>query len=273
MGIIQGSAYAGAMTGLYAAWYKDYPHSSFHFFNDMKEWKGMDKVGHVYSAYAESLAGAELWRFTGIDDKKRVWLGGLNALAYQMTIEVLDGFSKEWGFSMGDAVANIVGSGAFISQELLWKEQRLQLKWSFHRKGYDDPTLTERSNYLFGRSNPERYLKDYNGQAYWLSVNLKNFFPHSLIPDWLQLSVGTGAEGMFGGYSNVYEPGKGDPYFSRTDIKRHRQWYLAPDIDFTKIRTNKKGLKILFGVMNILKFPAPTIEWSNGKLKGHLIYF
>src|SRR5215218_9323810 len=43
--------YSAAMAGLYSAWYKDYPQSKFHTFNDIDEWKQIDKFGHVYSAY------------------------------------------------------------------------------------------------------------------------------------------------------------------------------------------------------------------------------
>ena len=58
--------YSGAMIGLYSAWYKDYPQSSLHAFNDINEWKQIDKIGHAYSAYAESKASMELWRWTGV---------------------------------------------------------------------------------------------------------------------------------------------------------------------------------------------------------------
>ena len=44
-------AYTAGMTGLYQLWYKDYPQSSFHFFNDVDEWQKQDKLGHVGSAY------------------------------------------------------------------------------------------------------------------------------------------------------------------------------------------------------------------------------
>ena len=54
--------YSAAMVGLYAAWYSDYERTEFHTFNDWKEWLQVDKVGHLYSAYAESLASMELWR-------------------------------------------------------------------------------------------------------------------------------------------------------------------------------------------------------------------
>jgi hypothetical protein len=47
-------------------------------------------------------------------------------------VEVLDGFSSEWGASSGDIIANASGTALFVSQELLWKEQRITPKFSFH---------------------------------------------------------------------------------------------------------------------------------------------
>ena len=265
--------YSGAMVGLYSAWYKNYPQTNFHSFNDISEWQQIDKIGHAYSAYAESKDSMELWRWTGIDRKKRIWIGGMSGAFYQTVIEVLDGFSAEWGWSWGDFGANIIGSGMLVAQELAWDEQRIQFKFSFHRKRYDDPALNARSNKLFGTSTAERFLKDYNGQTYWLSVNLRSFFPSSKIPAWLNVSIGTGAEGMFGANENVGKDDNGTIVFNRPDIKRRRQWYLAPDIDLTKIRTNKKGLKLLFNLVNIVKFPMPALEYSDGKFRFNAISF
>src|SRR4051812_42271731 len=42
----EATLYAGSLIGLNELWYKNYPRSSFHFFNDNKEWLQMDKVGH-----------------------------------------------------------------------------------------------------------------------------------------------------------------------------------------------------------------------------------
>jgi uncharacterized protein YfiM (DUF2279 family) len=265
--------YSAAMAGLYAAWYKDYPQSNFHTFNDIGEWKGIDKIGHAYSAYAESKASMELWRWTGIERKKRIWIGGMSGAFYQTVIETLDGFSKEWGWSWGDFGANILGSGMLVAQELAWDEQRIQFKFSFHHKSYNDPTLIQRSNKIFGTSTAERFLKDYNGQTYWLSANLKSFFPKSKLPAWLQVSIGTGAEGMFGANENIGKDANGTINFSRTDIKRYRQWYLAPDIDLTKIKTKRKGIKVALNILNIVKFPMPSLEYSNGRFKFNALTF
>ncbi|MDB5202712.1 MAG: hypothetical protein JWQ27_2121 [Ferruginibacter sp.] len=267
------AGYSAAMVGLYAAWYKDYPQSKFHTFNDIGEWKQIDKIGHAYSAYAESKASMEFWRWTGIERKKRILLGGFSGAAYQTVIEVLDGFSAEWGWSWGDFGANMLGSSMLVAQEFAWDEQRIQFKWSFHRKNYADATLDKRSDDIFGKSSPERFLKDYNGQTYWLSTSLKSFFPASRIPAWLQVSVGTGAEGMFGAFDNIDQNDQGVTTFYRPDIPRYRQWYLAPDIDLSKIKTNKKGLKFALNVLNIIKMPTPSLEYSRGSFKINWFHF
>ena len=60
----------------------------------------------------------------------------------------------------------------------------------------------------------------------------------------------------------------------RTDIPRIRQFYLAPDIDFTKIKTNKKWLRTIFFCLNAFKCPAPTLMIdSKGKFKAYALYF
>lgn len=266
------AGYGGVMFGLYSAWYKNYPQSNMHAYNDIKEWMQIDKIGHAYSAYAESKASMEMWRWTGISRKKQIWIGGLSGAVYQTIIETLDGFSAEWGWSWPDFGANIIGSGMFIAQELAWNDQRIQFKWSFHRKSYSNPTLSHRSNELFG-SGIQRFLKDYNGQTYWLSTAPANWIPDCKLPPWLQISIGTGADGMFGGYSNIGRNPDGSISFSRPDIKRYRQWYLAPDIDLTKIRTRKKGIKTILNIINIIKFPTPGLEFSNGKLKWRWLIF
>ena len=265
--------YGGTMIGLYQTWYKNYPQSRFHTFNDWPEWKQVDKVGHFYSAYIESYGSMQMWRWAGMERKKRIWIGGMSGAVYQTVIEVLDAHSDGWGWSWGDFSANILGSGSLVAQELAWDEQRIRFKFSFHKKNYADPTLDQRSDKLFGNSLAERMLKDYNGQTYWASANLKSFFSNSKLPDWLSVAVGYGAEGMFGGTENIGKDDNGNIIFNRPDIKRYRQWFLSPDIDLTKIRTNKKGVRFLFTILSAFKFPAPSLEYGNGKFRLHALHF
>lgn len=273
IGGVQVLGYGGTMTALAAAWYDDHTKAKLHSFDDSKEWLQVDKIGHFYGTWIESQGNNALWKWTGMERKKRIWLSGLTSLSFQTTIEYLDGKSAKWGWSWADFGANVLGSGTFIAQELTWNEQKIKFKWSFHRKSYSDATLNHRSDELFGKSSPERFLKDYNGQTYWASVTLKTILPGSKLPPWLSVSIGYGAEGMFGGTENIGKDDNGNITFNRPDIKRYRQWYLAPDIDWSKIKTDKKALRLLFTVLNAFKFPAPALELSRGKLKAHALVF
>jgi hypothetical protein len=87
------------------------------------------------------------------------------------------------------------------------------------------------------------------------------------------VSVGTGAEGMFGARDNTGRDANGNIIFSRNDIKRYRQWYLAPDIDLTKIKTKRKGIKVALNILNIVKFPMPSLEYSNGQFRVNAVTF
>jgi len=265
--------YSAILAGLNAEWYANFPRSDFHFFDDNAEWLQVDKVGHLYSAYIESRTSMELWRWTGIDRKKRIWYGGLSGAAYQTVIELLDGFSTEWGWSWGDFGANILGSGTLIAQELAWDDQRIKIKFSFHKANYGASELNNRANTIFGKTLAERFIKDYNAQTYWASVNLRSFFPKTNLPPWLALAIGYGAEGMFGARENIGKDDNGEIIFDRKDVKRYRQWYLSPDVDFTKIKTKKKGVRLLLTVLSAFKFPAPSLEFSKGKFRVNALHF
>ncbi|NML37979.1 DUF2279 domain-containing protein [Chitinophaga sp. G-6-1-13] len=266
--------YGSGLAVLSTAWYKGYPRSSFHFFNDAGEWNQMDKAGHIFAAYFEGKYSREMWRWSGLPRKQQIWIGGLSGFAYQSVIEVLDGFSEKWGFSWSDMGANAIGSALLISQELAWDEQRIQLKFSAHPKSYPEGPVREKADQLFGHTFWERTLKDYNAQTYWLSVNLHSFNKNSTwLPRWLNIAVGYGAEGMYGGDDNTWTDAHGQ-FHDYTHVRRVRQFYLSPDIDFTKIRSRKKGVRVLFQVLNMMKFPAPALEINSlGNVKLHPIYF
>ena len=232
----------------------------------------MDKVGHAWTAYNTSRATTALWRWAGLSEKSAVLAGSLSGFGYLTVIEFLDGHSTEWGWSWSDIAANTTGSGLFALQQLAWGEQRIQYKFSSHKNTYEGD-LENRADDLFGSSLPERLLKDYNAQTYWFSFNLRSFLPESRLPRWLNVSVGMGAQNMLGGYENVAFDENGNKVFDRSDLRRYRQWYLAPDIDFTKIHTNSRFLRTTFELLNVLKFPAPALEFSNGRFRFHALTF
>lgn len=263
-GVIITEASLGAITlvGLNQLWYKDYPQSNFHTINDNDEWLKMDKLGHVYTSYHLGRVGANVLNWSGVSKKDQLIYGGTLGFAFLTTVEIFDGFSKEWGFSWGDMMANAVGTGLYIGQELLWQEQRFTLKYSFHQTQY----ASQRPDKL-GEGFLEEILKDYNGQTYWLSANLHSFFKESKLPKWLNVAFGYGVDGLLTGKEEVNY----DPVFAQN---RTRQWYLSLDVDLSKIQTNSHFLRTLFDVFNLLKVPFPTLEFNekNG-IKLHAIYF
>lgn len=253
----------GTLIGLNQLWYSDYPRSNFHFINDNSQWLQMDKVGHAFSSYHLGRLGSEMLQWSGASKQKQLFYGAGLGFAFLTAVEVLDGYSSQWGASTGDIIANASGTALFISQELLWNEQRIIPKFSFHTT----PFANLRPEAL-GSSFSEQILKDYNGQTYWISVNMHSFFKESKIPKWFNLALGYGADGMITG--NTQNTGT----FSASNPERFRQFYLSLDVDLKKIQTNSAFLKTIFSLVNTLKIPAPTIELrSHGAPKYHLVYF
>lgn len=272
VGAGQSALWAGTFVALNKAWYEDYPRESFHLFNDWPEWQQMDKAGHVWTSYQLSRVSGDLWKWTGVNERKAIWLGGASGVAFQSIIEILDGFSSEWGFSLTDMAANVAGSALYVSQALAWKQQRISVKFSYFP--YDYPAAYQaRVNSLFGAPGLERALKDYNSQTYWLSANISDFFPASRIPKWLNISLGYNARLMLGGRENKWTDEAGVTY-DYTEVQRYRRIFLSADIDLTRIRTKSPFLKSVFSALNTLKIPAPAIEYNTrGQWKIHGFYF
>jgi len=265
--------WTGSFIALDKTWYANYPRSSFHFFNDNDEWEQMDKFGHTWTAYQISRLSGEMWKWTGLSDKTSILLGGISGIAYQSIIEIQDGFSSEWGFSWGDMTANTIGAAAYVAQQLAWKDQRIQIKLSYWAYDYNTPELRTRRDQLFGTGLSQQMLKDYNSQTYWISANLKAFFPQSSLPAWLNVSIGYSADGMLGATQNTWTDKNGGTH-DRTDIPRVRRLFIAPDIDLTKIKTKSKLLHSIFFALNAVKFPAPALELdSKGKFRAHPVYY
>jgi len=245
--------YTTTMYALNDLWYKDYPKSEFHWINDNSNWLQMDKVGHATTAYQVGMLGKDLMQWSGVAEKKALWYGGLYGAIFLTTIETLDGFSKEWGASWGDLIANTSGTMVFIGQELLWKEQRIQMKYSFKPSTYADhrPDLLG-SNFL------QQTIKDYNGQVYWLSFNI-NAFKNTSLPDWLNVAIGYGADGMY----------NGNPHESGTQ----REFYASLDVNLRKIKTNKKFLDKALKIFSFIKVPMPALKLSQNKLNFYPLHY
>jgi hypothetical protein len=260
-----GGAAVAALSGLYVMWYVGYDQSGFHFYNDNDNWLQMDKLGHMMTAYFVGEMSADALRWTGMRERKAVWAGALTGLGFLTAVEVMDGFSDAWGFSVGDMFANVAGTGLYLGQQLTWGDQRIRMKYSFQRSPYADLRPG-----LLGDNWLTSALKDYNGQTYWLSVSPGSFSTNAFLPDWLCFSIGHSGDGMVTGVP--------DPDYlmanNLTHLVRQRQWLLSVDIDLRKLPVKSAWLRTLFHTINFIKIPAPTLGYgTQSGWQWHWMYF
>lgn len=264
--ITAGAGYVASVIGLNELWYSDYPHSNFHFFNDNSSWLQMDKLGHSLTTYQLGRYGYEALRWSGLSNKKSIWIGGGFGLLFMTSIEIMDGYSEQWGFSNGDMLANLGGTALFVTQQAVWNEQRMALKFSYSKSEY-----AQYRPEVLGTGGIESMLKDYNGQTIWLSVNPSSFSRSEVkfLP-WLNVALGYGADGMLGGDFN---PSVNEDNLPLPQFDRSRQFYLSLDIDLSRINTRSHLLKTVFSVIGFVKVPSPTLELTRGDLIWHWLYF
>ncbi|MEQ8423153.1 MAG: DUF2279 domain-containing protein [Cyclobacteriaceae bacterium] len=254
--IASSSVYAATMIGLDQVWYSDFDKQPFSFFNDSKEWLQIDKAGHLYSAFHIADVNSRSLQWSGMGKRKSNNIGAVASFLMLSSIEIFDGYSSGYGASASDLVANALGVSLFLGQQALWDEARIRPKFSFHTT-----YLANLRPAILGSTFNEKLIKDYNGQTYWLSVDVDKFTP---FPKWLNLAVGYGAHDQIFATDQANVASGFTPY---------RQYYVALDFDATAIKTRSKGLKTLLYFVNMIKLPAPTLELSNGQIKAHAFYF
>jgi hypothetical protein len=217
--------------------------------NDWSYALNLDKCGHAFGAYlAASLFGGAL-DWSGLGPTRSVFYGSMLGLAYQLYVEVEDGFHREYGFSPGDGIADITGALVPLLRLEYPALACLRPKWSYapSRQYLDDV-----------RSGKSRaFIDDYQGQTFWLTVD-----PHPLVgstisgalPSWLGLAVGAASRNLDGS-------GGGDRIF-----------YLALDYNLSAIDTGSSLLRTIFRAIDFFHLPAPGIALRNGKLTLGLYY-
>ena len=237
-----------AYFGLYNLWYKNYPQTSFHFFNDIEEWNYMDKAGHIYSSYQVARKSHLFLNKKNIENP--IEKSCFYSLFFMLGIEVLDGFSREWGFSNYDLLSNFIGTGIFYFQEKKFKRQLLKLKFSSHLSPY----AIHRPS-LLGDNISQRIFKDYNGQTYWLTFDFNNKIQDKIkVFKYLNFSLGYSIDGFVGARNNNILN-----CADCNEIKRQSQLLFSIDLDLTEIKTKNRMVQLLLNSFSVIKFPAPTI--------------
>jgi hypothetical protein len=260
----ESAVYLSGLSFLSFIWYKDHERVPFHWYNDSKGYLQMDKFGHAYSAYWESYAAYHAFRWAGVDKKKALIYGGPVGLIFQTPVEIFDGLYEGWGFSWSDMAANTFGSLLFTTQEAIFDEQIVLMKFSYSPSGY--PKYHE----ILGETPAESFFLDYNGQTQWLSGNIRRITGIEKVPPWLNIAIGYSGNGMIKEFKNpTYYNGEPFPY-----LERYRQYIFSLDIDLSRIPVKKRWMSRLFSTINIIKVPFPAVEFNRiDKLKFHALYY
>lgn len=174
----------------YKSWWSE-SSDSFHFTNE--GWLGSntsrggaDKFGHGYTSYLSTRLLSESLQAAGNSPEQALnyasWTAGITTFG----IEVLDGFTDEFGFSYEDMVFNLAGivTARFMEQNPWW-DQRFDLRFHYQQSA-DSKRLNEGDA-----------LGDYSGQTYLLMGKFGGFnsFKNNPWLRYLELGVGYGSRG------------------------------------------------------------------------------
>jgi uncharacterized protein YfiM (DUF2279 family) len=205
-----------------------------------------DKFGHLYGGYFLTEAGRGMLQAACYSERRAALWGAAYAAAFQLQIEIWDGFQAKYGFSPPDLVANTAGAGLALGQAFAPRLRAVKPTVSYRRSR----ALRNVGRYPAGAEGGDlRPTVDYTGQTYWLSTDIDQLLPEGAKPFWpgiLRLSVGRSI-------TDWVSPATGQFQTARQVL------VLTLDVDPEKLpgdhplwRTVKRGL-------SYYHFPAPAI--------------
>ncbi len=261
------SVYALTLWGLIAAWYAGEPQTGFHWFDDSGAWLGMDKGGHIISTFQVAAFALFILQRAQAPRRPASWVAALMGWLVVSSYELLDGLSPAYGASPADLVANAVGALLLPLQVRLWPRLVALPKLS-----YWPHALTQYRPELLGASPAEQWLKDYNGMTLWLALDVNTITGRRLLPPWLVVCVGYGAEGLLGGDDNVWTDSAGQVH-DMTRLARTQQFYLSLDLNVVHLRERTAPRwRWLWTPLYLIKLPAPALEWGAQGLRWHWLH-
>jgi len=207
--------------------------SSFHF-NWQQDWTyalGADKFGHFFFGYFLSSLYSRGLQWCNINLQKSLLYSSIISLTYQTFVEIRDGFSRRYGFSWGDFIADIFGSFMPYFQNNIDFIKELRFKISYYP--------SERFKH-----NSNRYIiDDYESTFDWISFPLNKLLPKKLriFPSFLNIAFGHSVQGL------------------ESKFPRHRL-FLSLDFNAEAIPLKGKFWKNFLRIINFYHFPAPAIQ-------------
>ncbi|HWF43466.1 MAG TPA: DUF2279 domain-containing protein [Candidatus Kapabacteria bacterium] len=252
---------AGALVGGIAAlhiyqlnaWWAN-QRTDFHVIEDADYQHDFDKGGHTFGAYYSSFFFDQAYRWAGLDTTQSVLFGALSGALWEFYVEIEDGFARDWGFSRGDAKADVAGASLYLLTQRVPLLKNFKYKWSY----FPSYHLLKNEPDIPGQT--ENFIEDYTGQSYWMSLDvhsmLQDLGVNSIWPKWLNVAVGLSGAGL--GPIDTTQGGI-HPYSNR-----HLTWLVSLDYDFSKIipESSSGFLNFLRRSLDYWHFPAPAWEFS-----------
>jgi hypothetical protein len=167
---------------------------------------GADKLGHAFSFYLSTRLLSKGLMWAGNERQSAARMAALTSGSVSLAVEIIDGFSEEYGFSYEDLVMNLVGIGS-----AMWLEAYPQ--W--------DDVIDLRFRYApspvakqVGERDP---VTDYSGQTYMLVLKASGIpvLRDNKFLRYLEFDIGYGSRG--------YQPTLGP--FADTQTKERFVYY------------------------------------------------
>ncbi len=232
---IVGGAGLGLIVGFHAAmneaWWQNA--APFRLKDDWSTVLQVDKAGHAFAGYVISYGAAEALSACGVGWDGATIAGSIAGFGYQMYVEVQDGFSEGWGFSLSDMAADALGAGLYLGQHYSTALQNFTPKYQYVPSAWIDVPR-----------NSTTWIDDYNSSSFWLSANVASLFPAAARagwPSWLEISLG---------YAVSIDQGN-----------RERRVLLGLDYNLVKLLPEGgHAWNWIRQTLNFVKLPGPTLE-------------
>jgi hypothetical protein len=198
---------------------------------------GADKAGHAFFTYTGARLLTRGFEALGNDPGRALRLGVWTSLGVMAGVELVDGFSKKFRFSMEDAVANAAGAAFAVLEEKYTRLDALMDFRLFYRRSDDARRV--------GDADP---LADYSGQTFLLA------FKADGVPQFREVPVARYLELQVGYNTRGYEPNDG------VKIDPHRRICYGIGINLSRLlsdtvfRGDLKGGKIRDTTDTVLEF-------------------
>jgi hypothetical protein len=225
------------------AWWKN-DRGPFHVIEDPEYMANFDKAGHTFGAYYSSHFFQEAYEWAGMDSAQSDVLGALSGVFWEFYVEIEDGFATQWGFSRGDAKADIAGASFFLLRNRVPFLRNFNYKWAYF------PSQKYIKNQPDIPGQTLNFIEDYGGQSYWMSMDVNGMLPEvakAYWPKWLKLAVGVA------GYNIDV----------RDFSKRKKAWLVALDYDLGSLipESSSGFLNFVRRGLNYWHFPAPAYRF------------